>query len=253
FTLSGTTSLAKNVADHIDTEQESRSKHLPNLCIGYGIGLKDNIQTTTVWNKSTSSWDKVVTTVAPGGALDEGGDVIHKMRKLNNYFRSLKQRNALKKIHEALSYPELEPMADQDVRVAYNGKLVRRSVVNYAALMHISVYQRLYYDNTLSSYVVVFRRLAENNLKAFKFEAMATEAPGAKDANEARHHRVLRTRSQFSDAGRTCLKLTLLQLQGRFPKVSTEVMACILLDPRTKSRAKRIEVIGDIPCKEEKA
>ncbi|RAW30034.1 hypothetical protein PC110_g13594 [Phytophthora cactorum] len=108
-------------------------------------------------------------------------------------------------------------------------------------------------DNTLSSYVVVFRRLAENNLKAFKFEAMATEAPGAKDANEARHHRVLRTRSQFSDAGRTCLKLTLLQLQGRFPKVSTEVMACILLDPRTKSRAKRIAVIGDIPCKEEKA
>ncbi|KAG3200764.1 hypothetical protein PC128_g4364 [Phytophthora cactorum] len=66
------------------------------------------------------------------------------MRKLNNYFRSLKQRNALKKIHEALSYPELEPMTDQDVRVAYNGKLVRRSVVNYAALMHISVYQRLY-------------------------------------------------------------------------------------------------------------
>ncbi|KAG6967371.1 hypothetical protein JG688_00006338 [Phytophthora aleatoria] len=172
------------------------------------------------------------------------------MRNLNNHFRSPKQRNALKKIHEALSYPELEPMTDQDVRVAYNGKLCTKdSTSTWAALAakdwmlavemeaatnfiaHLALVE-IQSDNLVSSYVVVFRRLAENNLKAFKFEAMATEAPGAKDANEARHRRVL---------------------QARFPKVSTEVMACILLDPRTKSSAKRIAAIGDIPCKEEKA
>lgn len=65
YTMSDTTPSAKNVAGHIDTEQENCSMHLLNLCIGYGIGLKDNIQTTTVWNESTGSWDKIVTTVTP--------------------------------------------------------------------------------------------------------------------------------------------------------------------------------------------
>ncbi|KAG6956646.1 hypothetical protein JG688_00011319 [Phytophthora aleatoria] len=111
--MSDTTSSAKNVADHIDTEKEDCSMYLLNLCIGYGIGLKDNIQTVTLWNESTASWDKVVTTVTPGGAFDKGGAVIQKLRNLNNYFRSPKQRNALKPIQEALSYPELEPMTDK--------------------------------------------------------------------------------------------------------------------------------------------
>ncbi|KAI9992242.1 hypothetical protein PInf_017627 [Phytophthora infestans] len=223
YTMSDTTPSAKNVADHIDTEQENCSMHLLNLCIGYGIGLKDNIQTTTVWNESTGSWDKIVTTVTPGGALYEGGDVIHKLRNLNNHFRSPKQRNALKKIQKALSYPELKPMTDQDS------------------------------ENLVSSYMVVFRRLAENKLEAFKFESMAIEAPGAKDASEASRRRATRTRDQFSDAGKTCLRRTLMQLQARFPKVITESMACVLLVPRTKSSAKKIAAVGNIPRKEEKA
>ncbi|KAG6951233.1 hypothetical protein JG687_00013743, partial [Phytophthora cactorum] len=117
FTMSDTTPSAKNVADHIDTEQEDCSMYLLNLCIGYGIGLKDNIQTLTVWNESTASWDKVVTTVTPGGAFDKGGAMIQNLRNLNNHFRSPKQRNALKPIQETLSYPELESMTDKDVRV----------------------------------------------------------------------------------------------------------------------------------------
>ncbi|KAG1686027.1 hypothetical protein DVH05_007207 [Phytophthora capsici] len=82
---------------------------------------------------------------------------------------------------------------------------------------------------------------------------MAIEAPGAKDANEASHRRVPRTRDQLSDAGKTCLRRTLLQLQARFPKVTTESMACVLLDPRTKPSAKKVVAVGNIPRKEEKA
>ncbi|EEY57368.1 uncharacterized protein PITG_11219 [Phytophthora infestans T30-4] len=278
YTMSDTTPSAKNVADHIDTEQDNCSMHLLNLCIGYGIGLKDNIQTTTVWNEFTGSWDKIATTVTPGGALYEGGDVIHKIRNLNNHFRSPKQRNALKKIQEALSYPELEPMTEQDVRVAYTCKLIRRSVVNYGAfdayfqstkdstsswsaltakdwtlavemeaatnfIANLTLVE-VQSENLVSSYMVMFRRLAENKLKSFKFEAMAIEAPGAKDASEASHRRVTRTRDQFSDAGKTCLRRTLMQLQARFPKVTTESMTCVLLDPRTKSSAKKIAAVG---------
>ncbi|POM76626.1 hypothetical protein PHPALM_6111 [Phytophthora palmivora] len=118
FTMSDTTPSAKIVTDFIDTEQEDCSIHLLNLCISYGIGLKDIIQTVSVWNVSTVTWDKVVTKITPGGSFDEGGYVIQNLRNLNNYVKAPKQRNALRKIQEALSYPELDPLADNDVRVA---------------------------------------------------------------------------------------------------------------------------------------
>ncbi|ETO59338.1 hypothetical protein F444_22296 [Phytophthora nicotianae P1976] len=259
-TMSDTTPSARNVADHIDSEQEDCSMHLLNLCIGYGLGLKDNIQTNSVWNAACHSWDKVVTIVTPGGSLEDG---------------------------EALSYPELDPMVDKDVRVAYTCKLIRRSMVNYAAFEAYfqstkdssSVWSNLSPDdwtlatemvavthfianlalietqseNLVSSYMVVFRRLAEKKLKSFKFDAMVVEAPRAKDANEASHCRAVKTLDQFSEAGKTSLRRTLLQLQARFPKVTKEAMACILLDPRTKSSAKKIAAVGNIPRKEEKS
>ncbi|KAG2875306.1 hypothetical protein PC116_g10480 [Phytophthora cactorum] len=192
----------------------------------------------------------------------------------------------LRKIQEALSYPALEPMTDRAVLCAYTCKLIRRSVVNYAACEayfqstkdSTSAWKALtasdwmlavkmeavtscvaklalseaQSENLVSSYMVVFRRPAENKLKAFKFEAMAIEPPRAKDANEASRRRVTRTLDQFSDPGKTCLKRTLLQLQARFPKVTKEAKTCILLDPRTKSSAKRIAAVGNVPRKEEK-
>jgi hypothetical protein len=105
----------------------------------------------------------------------------------------------------------------------------------------------------VSSYIVDFHRLAENKLKSFKFDAMAVEAPQSRDGNEASHRRVVRTLDQFSEAGKTCLKRTLLQLQARFPKVTKEAMACVLLDPRTKSSAKKISAAGNTSRAEEKA
>ncbi|EEY56115.1 uncharacterized protein PITG_08893 [Phytophthora infestans T30-4] len=234
----------------------------------------DGRNTPAVAKVIEGSWDKIVTTVTPGGALYEGGDVIHKLRSLNNHFRSPKQRSALKKIPETLSYPELE---DQDVHVAYTCKLIRRSVVNYAAfdaylqstkestsswsaltakdwmlavemeaatnfIANLALVE-VQSENLVSSYMVVFRWLAANKLKAFKFEAMTFEAPGAKDASEASRRRVTRTRDQFSDAGKTCLRRARMQLQARFPNVTTESMACVLLDPRTKSSAKKIAAV----------
>ncbi|ETL77643.1 hypothetical protein L917_21416 [Phytophthora nicotianae] len=178
-------------------------------------------------------------------------------------------------------------MVDKDVRVAYTCKLIRRSMVNYAAFEAYfqstkdssSVWSNLSPDdwtlatemvavthfianlaliesqseNLVPSYMVVFRRLAEKKLKSFKFDAMVVEAPRAKDANEASHCRAVKTLDQFSEAGKASLRRALLQLQARFPKVTKEAMACILLDPRTKSSAKKIAAVGNIPRKEEKA
>ncbi|ETK79010.1 hypothetical protein F441_15373 [Phytophthora nicotianae CJ01A1] len=198
-------SVAKVIAKR--AQNKNCSMRLLNLCIGYGIGLKDNIQTVT------------------------GGNVIKKLRNLNNHFRSPKQREALKNIQAALSYPELEPLTDVDVRVANTCKLIRRSVVNYSAFEAYfkftkdssSVWSALssqdwmlavemeavthcianialveaQSENLVLSYMVVFRRLTENKLKSFKFDAMAIEAPRAKDANESSHRRVVRTLDQL--------------------------------------------------------
>ncbi|GMF29836.1 unnamed protein product [Phytophthora lilii] len=210
FTMSDTAPSSKNVADLIDTEQEDCLMHLLNLCIGYGIGLNDNIQTASVWNEVTESWDK-----------------------------TSKQRNALRKIQDALSYPDLDPLTDSDVRVGGGHELI-----SGLALVETQS------ENMVLSYMVVFRRLADNKLKSFKFDAMAIEAPRSRDANESSHRRVVRTQQQFYDAGKTCPRRTLLQLQARFPKVSK---ACVLLDPRIKSSAKKIAADRNIPRKEEKA
>ncbi|POM63904.1 hypothetical protein PHPALM_20637 [Phytophthora palmivora] len=223
FTMSDTTPSAKNVADLIDTEQEDCSMHLLNLRISYDIGLKHNIQTVSVWNDSTVTWDKVVTKVTPGGSFDEGGD-------------TPKQRNALRKIQLALSYPKLDPLTDNDVRVAYTCKLIRRSVVNYASfeayfqstkdpanawaaltakdwmlVVEIEAVTSFISSlalvetqskNLVSSYMVVFRRLAETKLKSVKFDAMAMETPRSKDANESSHRRVVRMQQQFPMLGK---------------------------------------------------
>lgn len=110
-----------------------------------------------------------------------------------------------------------------------------KAVTNFIANLALVEAQN---ENLVSSYMVVFRRLAEKKLKAFKFDGMALEAPGAKDANEVSHRRVVKRLDQFSDADKGCLKRTLLQLQARFPKVTKGAMACVLLDPRTKSSTK---------------
>ncbi|KAF1773285.1 hypothetical protein GQ600_12485 [Phytophthora cactorum] len=97
--MSDTTPSAKNVADHLGTEQEGYTMYLLNLCIGYGIGLKDNIQTSS-WLMEQGGDNR-----DPCGALDEGGSVIQKLRNLSNHFRPTKQLNALKMAQKALSYP----------------------------------------------------------------------------------------------------------------------------------------------------
>ncbi|OWY98332.1 hypothetical protein PHMEG_00030928 [Phytophthora megakarya] len=226
FTMSDTTPSARNVADHIDTEQEDCSMYLLNLCVGYGVGVKDNIQTNSVWNAACHSWDRVVTIVTPGDSLEEGGAVIQKLRNLNNYFRSPKQRNTSKKIQEVMFYPELDPMIDKD---AYTCKLVggqllgsikepssewtaltpedwtltteMEAVTHFIANLALAGAPN---ESLVSSYMVIFRCLAEKKLKSFKFEAMVIRAPGAKDDNEASHRREVKTIGSFSEAGRKC-------------------------------------------------
>ncbi|ETP36930.1 hypothetical protein F442_15207 [Phytophthora nicotianae P10297] len=222
FTISDTTPSARNVVDHIDSELEDCSMHLLNLCIGYVLGVKNNSQTNGVWNAACHSWDKVVAIVTPGGYLEEESvDVIQKLRNPNKHFRSPKQRNALKKIQKPLSYPELDPMVDKVVRVAYTCKQDWILATEMEAVTHLIAIVALIEaqsENLVLSYMVVSRCLAQKKLKAFKFDAMVIEAPRAKDENEESHRRVVGTLDHVLDAGKTCLKRTLLHYKHGSPK-----------------------------------
>ncbi|ETI40673.1 hypothetical protein F443_14032 [Phytophthora nicotianae P1569] len=111
-------------------------------------------------------------------------------------------------IQKALSYPELQPLTDSDVRVAYTCKLIRRSIVNYAAFeayfqsnkdsasvwsaitpldwilaaemeaatLHIAnlALVESQSESLVSSYMVVFRRLAEKRRKRPSTPAVST-------------------------------------------------------------------------------
>ncbi|KAG6967094.1 hypothetical protein JG687_00004463 [Phytophthora cactorum] len=194
FTMSDTTPSAKNVADHLGTEQGDYTMYLLNLCIGYGIGLKDNIQTSSyaaIASKDSSSVRSSLTA--------------------NNWMLAA----------------EMEA-----------------TTLNIANLALVDAQNQ----NLVSSDMVVFRRPAEKNLK---FQQMAIEAQSSKEGNETTHRRVQRMRDQFSDPGNTCLKRTLLQLQARFPKVTRESMAYLLLDPRMKHAAKTIATVGNVPLTKE--
>lgn len=105
-------------------------------------------------------------------------------------------------------------MVDSEVRVAYTCKLVRGSMVNYAAfepyfqstkestivwsalstdewvlatetevvthfIANLALVE-IHSENWVSSYMVVFRRLPRKKLKFFKFDAMVIGVPRAK-------------------------------------------------------------------------
>ncbi|POM81552.1 Hypothetical protein PHPALM_460 [Phytophthora palmivora] len=251
--------LQKTVADHIGKEQQDCAIQLLNLCNWYGLGLTDNIQTVTVWNESKKRMRK--------SSPNSHARSYQNLRNLNNHFKSSKQRYALSKIYEVLSYPDLDPLTDMDVRVAFTCKLIRRSVVNYAAFQayFLSTSDSLdvrttliakdwmlaaaieavtnfiaslalveaQSENLVASCMVVFRRLADNKLNSCKFETMAIEAPLLR----CQRRKSSMSDKEFSDTEKTLTK---------------ESIACILLDPRTKSSVKRIAAVGNIPRKGEK-
>ncbi|KAI9980675.1 hypothetical protein PInf_009991 [Phytophthora infestans] len=151
-------------------------------------------------------------------------------------------------ITQGIPHPACRSGPFEEMMRAATGKM--EAVTHFIANLALVEVQS---ENLVSSYMVVFRRLAEKKLKSFKFDTMVIEAPRAKDGNEASHRRVVRKLDQFTVAGKSCLRSTLLQLQSRFPKVTREAMVCILLDPRTKSSAKKIAAVGNVSRKEEKA
>ncbi|KAL3662524.1 hypothetical protein V7S43_012379 [Phytophthora oleae] len=113
--------------------------HALNLCIGYGIGLKENVRNMYIPDPNDKEGKvciKKKVVVTEGGAFPEGGAVIRKLRALNNVFASSRSPERIAKLKEVQTFykfPQLAAMIDIDVRVASTVKLFRRSIINHPA------------------------------------------------------------------------------------------------------------------------
>lgn len=270
WTMSDTTPSARMVASFFEeSEQEDCRMHILNLCISYGIGLKENVRTKKGADGSSSTVKEVVT---EGGALPEGAAVVRKLRVLNNYFGTPKRIDHLKKIQQAHGLPCVLPLVDVDVRVASTCRLMRRSIVNYTAFKMYFIDQRkcnaftaisetewafvsemeaatqhlaqlalaeVQSQSLLASYMLVFRTTAEAYLKSRMFRCLKLEPPDQDDdvETDGRDDKLL---ENFTAAGQTCVSRCLAQVRNRFPTLSVNEAVALLLDPRTKDCADAI-------------
>lgn len=77
YTILNTTSSARNVSTYFDGSLQSDcSMHLLNMCILYGLGMKENTRTREVFSAQHGHVVKGKLIVTPGSALPEGRQAI---------------------------------------------------------------------------------------------------------------------------------------------------------------------------------
>ncbi|KAJ8571528.1 hypothetical protein ON010_g5306 [Phytophthora cinnamomi] len=97
----------------------------------------------------------------------------------------------------------------------------------------------------LSSTMYVLLRVASARMNSYKFATYCLHGPRDTDTNERNFSRVELKLTDLSDLAHRCIKRTLHQIAERFPKPSVPVGMALLLDPRTKSSAKRFLRVPD--------
>ncbi|KAE8979268.1 hypothetical protein PF005_g24199 [Phytophthora fragariae] len=92
FTVSDTASSARKTStlfeDSIPTDC---TMHILNLCLQYGMGMRENKETVEVYDPMMNTRKREQRYCTVGGAFQEGRDLIRRIRALNNYF-STQQR-----------------------------------------------------------------------------------------------------------------------------------------------------------------
>ncbi|EEY62241.1 uncharacterized protein PITG_14162 [Phytophthora infestans T30-4] len=133
FTMSDTTPSARKVSklfeDSIPTDC---TMHVLNLCLLYGMGMRENTEPVYVMDSATNMQKKERRVCTVGGPFPEGARLIKKVWSLNNYFNSPQRVERLTKL-QFYSLPESSPIVDCDTRVASSVTLFQRTIVDYSA------------------------------------------------------------------------------------------------------------------------
>ncbi|OWY91648.1 hypothetical protein PHMEG_00039684, partial [Phytophthora megakarya] len=134
FLMSDTTPSARKVSKLFeDSVPVDCAMHALNLCLLYGLGMRENFETIYVVDPDTNVSTKTRRVCTLGGPFLEGAELVRKARGLNNYFSTPQRCDRLKEVQRFFGLPELSPMVDCDTRVASTVMLYQRTIVNYAA------------------------------------------------------------------------------------------------------------------------
>ncbi|KAI9981426.1 hypothetical protein PInf_009178 [Phytophthora infestans] len=109
------------------------SMHVLNLCLVYGLGMRENVKTCHVVNPVTNLLQKQRQVCTPGGPFPEGAALVKKTPDLSNYFKTPQRVERPLRVQQHYGLPELAAMVDCDTRVASTVTLLQKSILNYPA------------------------------------------------------------------------------------------------------------------------
>ena len=98
--------------------------HVINLCLEYGMGLRDNYKTI----------NRVRTVTTEGGELPAGKTYIQCLRRVAEYVSAPQKSATLRSIQDARLLPLENPRIDVTTRIAYTMDLIRTSVLHHQSL-----------------------------------------------------------------------------------------------------------------------
>ncbi|KAE8956173.1 hypothetical protein PR002_g31555 [Phytophthora rubi] len=134
FTVSDTASSARKTStlfeDSIPTDC---TMHILNLCLQYGIGMRENKDTVEVYDPMMNTRKREQRYCTVGGAFQEGRDLIRRIRALNNYFSTQQRCKRLEDVQKFFCLLSMGTTLDCDTRVAFTVKLFQQTIVNYSA------------------------------------------------------------------------------------------------------------------------
>ncbi|KAI9991368.1 hypothetical protein PInf_019049 [Phytophthora infestans] len=270
FTMSDTTPSARKVSklfeDSIPTDC---TMHVLNLCLLYGMGMRENTEPVYVMDSATNMQKKERRVCTVGGPFPEGARLIKKVWSLNNYFNSPQRVERLTKL-QFYSLPESSPIVDCDTRVASSVTLFQRTIVNYSAFRDYfrhcekyddpQVFDNLSEDewellvemeaitgsltdlarievqrsNQVESELFVLLKAAFDRLSTDKYQIYNIDAVRTPKTNENSLPRREVRLSALSTNAEVCVRRIKSQVAKRLPTLTAESVVILLLDPRTK-------------------
>ncbi|KAI9995352.1 hypothetical protein PInf_012409 [Phytophthora infestans] len=241
--MSDTAPSAKKVSKLFeDSLPTDCTMHVLNLCLVYGMGMRENYETVYLLNPTTNKPKKERRLCTVGGPFPERATLIKKVRSLNNYFNSPQRAEHLAK-RTILNYPALkayfqhcesyddsavfEKFTFSEWRLLVEVEAITHSL---ADLARIDV-QR---SNQVSSELIVLMKYALDRLATDTFHIYDLDAARSPKTNEKSLPRNDVQIDALSDKAMICVNRTKGQVMKRLPTLTAESVVILLLDPRTK-------------------
>ncbi|KAL3674049.1 hypothetical protein V7S43_000001 [Phytophthora oleae] len=223
--MADTASAARKVSKQFDTTlQTDCAMHTLNLCIGYGIGLKENVRNMYVPDPKANEINEYIkkkVAMTKGGSFPEGGVIIRKLRLLNNFFASSRSPERIAKRKEVQKFyklPQLSAIVDIDRAELTNAeKAVFTNISNAewelvvqleAVVQQITDLALVESQSTtmLSSTMYVLLRVAATRMSPYKFTATSLHGTRNADTNEKNFSRCQLTLPDLCDLAERCNK-----------------------------------------------